>query len=342
MTKVEGTKVFLYQTNDSANELEGRDVEQKVTSIYLTLEAVQGSARAMSLATLKLFMKEVNLRLKKGCKLTRSIIPLHIWHYAGIAKLASAIGNPIYFYNATEEFREKRYATLPFMIYAWRTVLWELSNWKNALLGISHFLGYLGKFVLAVVFHYIGDPVTSLIRCIETVLYTIRSIYSGIVASTPVPELSMIIMLTSVVLAIAETAVPNSVNSQPYLLTMAGVVGFIAVRGSIPEPFFWMILAGLFCYSRFVQKKNGVSSALPVAAVLSAVGALWVRLLVMSSYLALSICHHSKKLSEENTEVEIADVRRRVPLPLFGAGLAIGVHVAAKWLRFRHLTWMIA
>ncbi|CAK9177887.1 unnamed protein product [Ilex paraguariensis] len=150
----------------------------------------------------------------------------------------------------------------------------------------------------------------------------------------------MIIMLASAVLAIAEATVPDSVNGQPYLLTLAGVIGFAAVRGYISELFFWMLLLGLFGFARFIKKRDYVSSALPVAAVLAAVGEPWVRFVVIASYLALAITHHSKKPSE-GKEVEATATSRPVPIPLLCAALAIGVRVAAKWAGYRHLTWMI-
>lgn len=232
------------------------------------------------------------------------------------------------------------FIALAFLIYAWRTVLWELYNWKKAAARIFHFLGYLSKLALALIFHFIGDPITSMIRGIETALYTVRAFYSGILAYAPVPELTLIIMLASVVLAIAEATVPDSVSSQPYLLTIAGLTGFAAVRGFISEPFFWTLLMGMFGFARFVKKRDYVSSALPVAAILAAVGEPWVRVVVMASYLALAISHHSSKPLEVK-ETETPATGRRVPIPLLCAALAIGVRVAAKWAGYRHLTWMI-
>ncbi|KAK3017948.1 hypothetical protein RJ639_005227 [Escallonia herrerae] len=221
-----------------------------------------------------------------------------------------------------------------------RVVLWELFNWKKAVGAIARFLGYLSKFVLALIFHFIGDPVTSLIRGVETALYTVRAFYSGIVAYAPIPELTTIIMLASAVLAIGEATVPDSVSSQPYLLTVAGLIGFAAVRGFISELFFWTLLLGLFGFARFVKKRDYVSSALPVAAALAAIGETWVRVVVMASYLALAITHHSKKPVVRKDDDAIA-TGRRVPLPLLWAALAIGIRVAAKWAGYRHLTWMI-
>lgn len=227
------------------------------------------------------------------------------------------------------------FIALFFLIYAWRAVIWELFNWKKAVVGITHFLGYLLKLTLALIFHFIGDPVTSLIRVVETGIYTVRSFYSGIVAYAPIPELTTIIMLASATLSIAEAAVPDSVNSQPYLLTLAGLIGFAAVKGLISEPFFWALLLGLFGFSRFAKKRDYVTSALPAATVLAAIGEPWVRVIVMASYLALAITHHSKQPSEGDAIV------RRVPIPLLCAALAIGIRVAAKWAGRRHLTWMI-
>ncbi|KAL2496917.1 embryo defective [Forsythia ovata] len=229
---------------------------------------------------------------------------------------------------------------LGFMLYAWRTVLWELSNWRKAVSAIFGFLGYIAKLMLAIIFHFIGDPITSSIRGIETLFYTIRAYYSGIIAYAPIQELTTIIMLTSAVLAIAEATVPDSVNSQPYLLTVAGLIGYAAVVNSISEPFFWTLLLGLFGFARFIKKRDYVSSALPVAAVLSAVGEPWVRLLVMGSYLALAIFHHSKNPSALKEEEDTGTVNR-VPVPLLCAALALGVRLTAKWAGYRHLTWMI-
>ncbi|XP_027127261.1 uncharacterized protein LOC113782927 [Coffea eugenioides] len=233
------------------------------------------------------------------------------------------------------------FIALAFALYAWRTVLWELSNWKKAVAAIFQFLGYILKLALALVFHFIGDPITSLIRGIETTFYTIRASYSWVIAYAPIPELSTVIVLSSAVLAISEATVPDSVNSQPYMLTLAGLIGLAAVRSYISELFFWILLLGLFSFSRFVKKRDYVSSALPAAAVLAGVGEPWIRIIVLASYLALAIIQHSKQRSD-GKENEVTGPVRRVPIPLLCAALAIGLRVAAKWAGYRHLTWMIA
>ncbi|CAB4274366.1 unnamed protein product [Prunus armeniaca] len=231
------------------------------------------------------------------------------------------------------------FVALVFLIYAWRAVLLELANWRKAVLAVVRFVGYLLKLILALIFHFLGDPITFIIRFIETTIYALRSFYSGIVAYAPIPELTTVIMLASTVLAIAEAVVPNSINCQPFLLTASGVVGYAAVTGYISEPFFWTILVGLYGYSRFVKKRDDVTSALPAAAVLAAVGEPYIRVLVISSYLALAILHHTKKLSERKEEIVVTN--RKLPMPLLGVALAIGIHLAAKWAGYRHLTWMI-
>ncbi|KAM6549179.1 hypothetical protein CsatB_020855 [Cannabis sativa] len=231
------------------------------------------------------------------------------------------------------------FVAVAFLLYAWRAVLFELHNWKKAAIAIVHFLGYLSKLALALIFHFLGDPVTSVIRSIETTFYSIRSFYSGIVAYAPVPELTTIIILSSIVLAIAEATVPDSINSQPYILTLSGLIGYAAVGGYISEPFFWTLLVGLYGFSRFFKKRDDVSSSLPAVAVLAAVGEPWIRVLVIGSYLALAIYHHSKKPPER--EEEAVMTARKLPLPLLGVALAIGIRTAAKWAGYRHLTWMI-
>lgn len=231
------------------------------------------------------------------------------------------------------------FVALAFLIYAWRAVLFELSNWRKGALAVVQFVGFLLKLCLALIFHFIGDPITSVIRFIETTIYAVRSYYSGIVAYAPIPELTTLIMLASAVLAIAEAVVPNSANCQPFLLTFAGVVGYAAVSNYISEPFFWTILVGLYGYSRFVKKRDDVTSALPSAAVLAAVGEPWIRVLVIPLYLALAIFNHSKKLPERTEEAVVTN--RKLPLPLLGAALAIGIRLAAKWAGYRHLTWKI-
>lgn len=234
------------------------------------------------------------------------------------------------------------FIALAFLIYAWRTVLWELSNWKKVILGIIKFVGYLSKLALALIFHFIGDPVTSLIRFIETSIYTVRAFYSSIVAYAPIPELSTIIILSSLVFAIAEATVPDSMTTQRYSLTLSGIIGFLAVKGVISELFFYVLLLGLFGFSLFIKKRDYVSSALPVAAVLAAIGEPWVRIIVVGLYLSMAVLHYSKKLSEGKVEEnEVSVTGNRVPLPLLGIALAIGIKVAAKWAGYRHLTWMI-
>ncbi|KZV52207.1 hypothetical protein F511_07162 [Dorcoceras hygrometricum] len=226
------------------------------------------------------------------------------------------------------------------MLYAWRAVLWELYNWKNAVGAIVRFVGYILKLALALIFHFIGDPVTSLIYGFETTLYTVRAFYSSVISYAPVQELVTIIMLTSAILAIAVATVPDSVNSQPYLLSLAGLIGFAAVRNYISELYFWTLLVCMFGFAKLVKKRDYVSAALGPAAVLAAVGEPWVRVIAMVSYLTLAVFHHSKNQIDVQ-EGENSGAIDRVPFPLFCAALAIGVRLAAKWAGYRHLTWMI-
>ncbi|MCL7041964.1 hypothetical protein MKW94_027354 [Papaver nudicaule] len=121
-------------------------------------------------------------------------------------------------------------------------------------------------------------------------------------------ELTGIILLTSAVLAIAEAPVPNSIDCQSYLISVAGFIGLAALKSFIPETLFWVFLVGLFCFAKFVKKKDNVSSAMPVAAVSTAVGEPWMR----------------KNLPEEYANVEVDSSVRRLPVPLVGAALAIG------------------
>ncbi|XP_021717407.1 uncharacterized protein LOC110685226 [Chenopodium quinoa] len=233
------------------------------------------------------------------------------------------------------------FVALAFLIYTWRSVLWELSNWKKLVANIFHFIGYLSKLVLALIFHFIGDPISYTILFFETAVHAVRSFYSSIATSAPIPELTSIIMLASIVLAIGEVASPNSIKCQPYLLTAAGIIGYGAVRGFIIEPVFWLMLAGLFSFSRLFKNRDNVSSALPVATVLASVGEPWVRVLAIISFTALAIHYHSKNLAEGNEVAEVTSSRGKVPFPLLGVALAIVIRVAAKWAGYRHLTWMV-
>ncbi|KVH95902.1 uncharacterized protein LOC112527397 [Cynara cardunculus var. scolymus] len=237
------------------------------------------------------------------------------------------------------------FIALAFLVYAWRTVLWELDNWKAAATSILRFLGYLSKLVLALIFHFIGDPLTSTIRAIETTFYTLRAFYSQVVAYTPIPELSTVIMLTSAILAIGEVASPNSVDNQWHLLTASGLIGYFAVKGMIGGLLFWTLLFGLYSFSRFIQKRDYVSSALPVAAVLAGVGEPWVRVVVLGCFSALGVVQYSKNQPEADESgsegVTMKAGERRVPVPLLLAALAIGIRVAARWAGYRHLTWMV-
>ncbi|XVF52054.1 hypothetical protein PTKIN_Ptkin04bG0234300 [Pterospermum kingtungense] len=167
------------------------------------------------------------------------------------------------------------FVALAFLLYAWKAVLFELSNWRKAAFAV---------------------------------------------------------------LAIAEATVPNSISCQPYMLTVSGLIGYAAVTGYISEPLYWTLLLGLYGFSRIIKKRDDVTSALPVAAVMAAIGEPWVRILVITSYLALAIFHHSSKITEQTEGVA---TEKRLPMPLLGAALAIGIHLAAKWAGYRHLTWMI-
>lgn len=234
-----------------------------------------------------------------------------------------------------------QYTVLAFLIYAWRAVLFELSNWRNAAFGIVRFIGYVLKYALALAYRFIGNPITFSIRCIEDLFYTIRAFYSSIIAYAPVPDLTIIIVLASVVLAVAEATVPGSIDNQPYVLTVSGLIGYAAVKGYISEPLFWTLLLGLYGFSKLVKRRDDVSSAMPVAAVLAAVGEPWVRVLVIISFVALAIFQHSKMLSEGKEVKEVETAERRLPIPLLVAAFAIGIRIAAKWAGYRHLTWMI-
>lgn len=216
--------------------------------------------------------------------------------------------------------------------------MFELSNWRKVTFAIIGLLGDLSKLALALVFHFVGDPITSLISLVETAIYSVRAFYSGIVAYTPVRELTTVILLASSVLAIGEAVAPNSISKQPYVVTLAGLLGYAAVQSYISEPFFWTVLVGLYGYSRLIKKRDDVTSALPSAAVLAGVGEPWVRVLAIAGYLALAMYYNSTKtISEEERQ----NLRRAPPIPLLAAALAIGVRLAAKWAGYRHLTWMI-
>ncbi|XP_060202296.1 uncharacterized protein LOC132630735 [Lycium barbarum] len=232
------------------------------------------------------------------------------------------------------------FIALAFLLYAWRTVLWELGNWKKAVGAVFRFLIYIPKLALSIIYYFMGDQITAIIRFIESTLYSLRAFYSSIIAYAPIQELTTIIVLASCVLAIAEATVPDSVNSQQYLLTAAGIMGYAAVRGYISELFFWFLLVGLFVFSRFIKKRDYVSSALPAAAALAAVGQPWVRFVVMVSYAALAVVQHSK-MPLNKSEGENIGAVRKVLFPLICAAMAIGVRLAAKWAGYRHLTWMI-
>ncbi|KAG2263028.1 hypothetical protein Bca52824_070107 [Brassica carinata] len=222
------------------------------------------------------------------------------------------------------------FIALAFLVYAWRAVLFELSNWRNTAFAIVRFLGDLSKFALALVFHFIGDPITSLIALVETAIYSVRAFYSGIVAYTPVRELTTVILLASSVLAIGEAVAPNAISKQPYVVTLAGLLGYAAVQGYISSR----------CSGLLMKKRDDVTSALPSAAVLAGVGEPWVRVVAIAGYLALAMYHNSTKKSS-SAEEEGQSLRKAPPVPLLAAALAIGVRLAAKWAGYRHLTWMI-
>ncbi|KAL1327714.1 hypothetical protein AAHE18_13G322000 [Arachis hypogaea] len=220
---------------------------------------------------------------------------------------------------------------LGFLIYAWIAVLFELSNWKNAVFDIVRFVGNLFTYLFAILYRFIGSPITFGIRCMEDSIYTVRAFYSWTINNAPIPELTTIIVLVSVVLAIAEATVPNCTNKEPYVLTVSGFIGYAAVRGYISELFFWTLLLGLYAFSKLIKKRDNISCAMTVAAVLAAVG----------ETLALATYQYSQTLFEgkqvENQEM----IKKRIPVLLLSAALAMGLRLTTKWAGYRHLTWMI-
>ncbi|CAA6672028.1 unnamed protein product [Spirodela intermedia] len=204
---------------------------------------------------------------------------------------------------------------LGFLAYAWRAVLWELSNWRNAAAAVVGSAGYLSKLLFGLLYRLIGPPITAILWC--------RS------SCGPVAELLWIIALTSAVMAAAEAASPGSVNGQRNLLTAAGVLGYAAVGGTITGLLFWPLL-----------KKDAVEAALPPAALLAAVGSPWLRAVAMAAFLGVAVLQNSRSPAEEVAAGGDSE-RAAAPVPLRLAGLAVGIHLAARWLRYRHLTWMI-
>lgn len=220
-------------------------------------------------------------------------------------------------------------------------MLWELSNWRSAAAAILGSAGYLAKLLFGLLYRLIGPPITAILWCVDFALNVTRTAYSSVVAATPVAELLWIIALTSAVMAAAEAASPGSINGQRHLLTAAGVLGYAAVGGTITGLLFWPLLIGAFCFSRFVQKKDAVVAALPPAALLVAVGAPWLRAVALAGFLGLAVLQNSRSPAEAELPEGGGGGRAAPPVPLQLAAVAIGVHLAARWLRYRHLTWMI-
>ncbi|CAH9071440.1 unnamed protein product [Cuscuta epithymum] len=191
------------------------------------------------------------------------------------------------------------FIVLAFLLYAWRTVLWELSNWMKPVTYVLEPLfisiGFIFRIAFASILHLLTYPLVASVSFVDTTLHNIHALYSLVINQAPIQELTKMIILASFVLFMAKSVVPDSVNSQPYLLTISAVIGFLAVRGYISEPLFWTLLIGLFSFGRWVKKRDYVSSTLPVAAVLAAVGEPWVQAVVMVSYLTLAIVQHSRK-----------------------------------------------
>ncbi|KAK9924679.1 hypothetical protein M0R45_033033 [Rubus argutus] len=231
------------------------------------------------------------------------------------------------------------FVALAFLIYAWRAVLFELSNWRKGALAVVQFVGFLLKLCLALIFHFIGDPITSVIRFIETTIYAVRSYYSGIVALRSNSRVDYTYHAGISCSCYCRSCGSKLCKLSTFSAHICWCGSYAAVSNYISEPFFWTILVGLYGYSRFVKKRDDVTSALPSAAVLAAVGEPWIRVLVIPLYLALAIFNHSKKLPERTEETIVTN--RKLPLPLLGAALAIGIRLAAKWVGYRHLTWKI-
>ncbi|KAL2938029.1 ATP-binding cassette sub-family A member 8 [Bienertia sinuspersici] len=143
--------------------------------------------------------------------------------------------------------------SVPFLIYAWRSVLWELSNWQNLLLGMFQFVGYLSKLLLALAYSFIGDPITYTILYIETAVHAIPGIIgyaavralpvATVMASVGEPWVRVLAIISFTALAIhhhssklaEETEVASSGRKVPLPLLGIGIShwNFVSLLGGL-------------------------------------------------------------------------------------------------------------
>lgn len=166
----------------------------------------------------------------------------------------------------------------------------------------------------------------------------------------PLSKITTFILLTSAAVAVAEATAPNSVTEQRYLLTIAGFVGFGYNLRIIPDIILWSIPLCFLLYSKFFKKRNAVSAALPCAALLFSVNVPWFffKEFVMLAYFGLAAFHHfhlsrsSSIASAAESADSLTNGTKLLPWVVFMAGLSMGIHVGFKWLRWRHVIWMVA
>ncbi|KMZ70190.1 hypothetical protein ZOSMA_1G01620 [Zostera marina] len=223
-----------------------------------------------------------------------------------------------------------------FIVYGWRATLWELNNWKNASIGIVYFFRNsvisIGKFLC----YSMGDRID----------YFLDQLFLFL----PVSEITTFILLTSAAVSVAEATSPNSVNEQRYLFTVASFVGFGYNLGILSNVILCLIPVCFFLFSKFINKKNAVSAALPCVALLFSASIPWLffKPFVMVAYSGLATYHHFhlSRSATIDSAVESVDSlpnggTKLLPWTVFLAGLSIGIFKGFTWLRFRHLTWMV-
>ncbi|CAH9089226.1 unnamed protein product, partial [Cuscuta europaea] len=118
------------------------------------------------------------------------------------------------------------FIVLAFLLYAWRTVLWELSNWIKPVAYVLEpvfiSIGFILRIAFASILHLLTYPLVASVSFVETTLHNIQALYSLVINQAPIQELTKMIILASFVVFMAKSVVPYSVNSQPYLLTVSG------------------------------------------------------------------------------------------------------------------------
>eukprot|EP00252_Welwitschia_mirabilis_P015027 TRINITY_DN33146_c0_g1_i1.p1 TRINITY_DN33146_c0_g1~~TRINITY_DN33146_c0_g1_i1.p1 ORF type:complete len:381 (-),score=52.73 TRINITY_DN33146_c0_g1_i1:166-1308(-) len=207
---------------------------------------------------------------------------------------------------------------------------------------LRFFCGYMKKSALLSLYVFVN-------RCLPLVatvttgtawaVLIVQGIYAYIVDIIFAKAVVEALVFSCMVFGIAEAVKPDVVNRQSQSLTLAALFGLGGLYGLYGTFIFVSLLFSLGLFSVIVMKKDMLSGTLPIAAVLAAVADPNVRIASVLFFLAIAV-YQNWRFPVEEIHMEKRGASYKQLRVMFVLALLAGINAAAKWLYFRHLTWL--